>query len=71
VTLDGHPIAADGATLDAALSDFISALRDYASAWIERLAHAPDHHRSAGLVAFVMESDDATLLEWARSRPER
>mgnify|MGYP001604953462 CR=1 FL=1 len=66
VLLPGHPVAADGTTLDAALEDFVSALRDYASAWDERLHRAPDHRHAAALVQHVVLSDDDVLLAWAR-----
>ena len=66
VTLPGHPVAADGATLDAALADFVSALRDYADAWEERLHRAADHRHAAALVQHVALADDDTLLAWAR-----
>ena len=67
VLLHGHPVASDGATLDEALADFLSALRDYATAWEERLHAAPDHRHAAALVQLVALDDDAALLAWARS----
>ena len=66
VALPGHPVAADGATLDAALADFVSALRDYVSAWEERLHRAPDHRHAAALVQHVALAEDEALLAWAR-----
>ena len=67
VLLHGHPVAADGATLDEALSDFLSALRDYADAWEDHLHAAPDHRHAAALVQHVALCDEAALLAWARS----
>jgi hypothetical protein len=67
VLLHGHPVAADGATLDEALDDFVSALRDYADAWEERLHSATDHEHAAALVQLVALVDDDALMAWARS----
>jgi hypothetical protein len=66
VLLPGHPVAADGVTLDEALVDFISALRDYADAWDDRLHRAANHQHAAALVHHVSVSDDGELLAWAR-----
>jgi hypothetical protein len=66
VLLQGHPVASDGSTLDAALDDFVVALRDYATAWDERLHRAPNHQHAAALVQHVTLSDDKALLRWAR-----
>jgi hypothetical protein len=65
VLLPGHPVAADGMTLDDALRDFVSALRDYADAWDDRLHRAPNHQHAAALVQHVSVSDDDELLSWA------
>ncbi len=66
VLLPGHPVAADGSTLDEALRDFVSALRDYADAWDDRLHRAPNHQHAAALIQHVCVSDDDELLAWAR-----
>jgi hypothetical protein len=66
VLLPGHPVAADGMTLDDALRDFVVGLRDYADAWNERLHRAPNHQHAAALVHHVVVSDDDELLAWAR-----
>lgn len=66
VLLPGHPVAADGTTLDEALHDFVHALRDYAEAWDERLHRAPNHQHAAALVQHVSVTDDDELLAWAR-----
>jgi len=65
VLLPGHPVAADGSTLDEALRDFVSALRDYADAWDDRLHRAPNHQHAAALMQHVSVSDDDELLAWA------
>lgn len=66
VLLPGHPVAADGMTLDDALRDFVAGLRDYADAWTERLHQAANHQHSAALVHHVVVSDDDELMAWAR-----
>ncbi|MFO7962175.1 MAG: hypothetical protein R6U94_14650 [Nitriliruptoraceae bacterium] len=66
VLLPGHPVAADGVTLDDALRDFVDALRDYADAWNDRLHQAPNHQDAAALVQHVSVSDDEQLLAWVR-----
>ena len=73
VVLPGHPVAADGATLEDALRDFVSALRDYAVVWDARLHRARNHRQTAALVQHVCVSDDDELMAWARGphgRPE-
>lgn len=67
VLLHGHPVAADGSTLDDAVDDFLSALRDDAADWDERLYAAPDHRSAAALVQHVLLSDDVALRAWVRS----
>ncbi|MFD9132820.1 prevent-host-death protein [Streptomyces bottropensis] len=62
--LPGLPIAADGATLDAALKDMVSALRSYAEDWHDHLSVAPNHRDNWGLVQLVGISDDAQLYNW-------
>ena len=64
--LPGFPVAADGATLEDALRDFVSALRDSADPWDDRLHRAVTHRHAAALVHHVYVSDDAELLAWAR-----
>ncbi len=71
VVLPGHPVAADGSTLDSALDDFVSALRDYAEAWQDRLHQAPNHQHAASLVHHVALSDDDELREWASGPADR
>ncbi len=71
VLLPGHPVAADGTTLDEALRDFVSALRDYVDAWDERLHRVPNHRDAALLVQHASVSDDAELLAWASGPDDR
>lgn len=71
VLLPGHPVAADGLTLDDALRDFILGLRDYADAWKERLHRAPNHQHAAALVHHVVMSNDDDLLAWARGSDDQ
>jgi len=66
VLLPGTPIAADGADLDEALDEFVSALREYAEDWVARLRFAPNHGQHWPLVQFVSLSSDAEIAEWAR-----
>lgn len=66
VLLPGTPIAADGADLEAATEEFVTALREYADDWIERLRLAPNHARHWPLVHFVSLSSDADLIDWVR-----
>ncbi|NMI54267.1 MULTISPECIES: prevent-host-death protein [unclassified Streptomyces] len=62
--LPGLPIAADGETLDAAVDDMISALREYAEDWHDHLSTAPNHRDNWGLVQLVGISDDIQLHTW-------
>jgi hypothetical protein len=71
VLLPGHPVAADGLTLEDALRDFVSALRDYADAWTERLHRAPNHQHAASLIHHVVISDDGDLVAWARGSSDQ
>ena len=66
VFLLGTPIAADGADLDEAVEQFVTALREYTDDWIERLKFAPNHARHWPLVHFVSLSPDADLTDWPR-----
>ncbi len=61
VYLPGHPVAADGATLDEAVTGMVDALREYAADWREGLSEAPNHRGNAELVRLVELSDDEQL----------
>ncbi|MGC0344407.1 prevent-host-death protein [Streptomyces sp. SLBN-8D4] len=60
----GLPIAADGATLEAAITEMLCALREYAEDWNDHLSTAPNHQGNWGLVQLVGISDDAQLRTW-------
>lgn len=62
--LPGVPIAADGATFEAAVDEMIDALREYAEDWVERLRVAPNHAGNWALVQLVSLSDDEQLRAW-------
>jgi hypothetical protein len=64
IFIPGLPVAADGATFDDAVDEMISALREYADDWQDRLVNAPNHASNWGLVQLVSLSDDAQLREW-------
>ena len=64
VYLPEQPIAADGATLDDALSQMVEALRTYAAAWHEVLRQAPNHSGNWGLVQLIELSSDDQLRDW-------
>lgn len=62
--IPGLPISADGPTLDEALDDLISALREYAEDWVNDLRTAPNHVNNWGLVQFTELSTDEQLRAW-------
>ena len=66
VFLPGAPVAADGDDLDAAVDEFVAALREYAEDWQARLRFAPNHRHHWPLVQFVELASDADLYEWVR-----
>ena len=66
VLLPGTPIAADGADLDEAVDEFVSALREYVEDWEARLRFAPNHQHQWPLVQFVSLNSDADIAEWVR-----
>lgn len=51
--VDGAPIHAVGEDLDAAESEFLDALVDYAEAWFDRLNAAPNHQQFRDLALLV------------------
>ena len=63
VFIPGAPIAGDGKTFDAAVEDFVSALREYAEDW-DRLRDARNHRGTWVLVQFAALSSDDSLREW-------
>jgi predicted RNase H-like HicB family nuclease len=64
IFIPGLPVAADGASFDEALDEMITALREYAEDWQDRLLDAPNHADNWGLVQLVSLSDDTELREW-------
>lgn len=64
IYLQDQPIAADGATLDDAVDEMISALRTYATAWHEVLGTALNHRNNWGLVQLIDLSTDDQLRAW-------
>jgi predicted RNase H-like HicB family nuclease len=64
VFIPGLPVAADGATLDEAIAEMITSLREYAEDWQERLLDTPNHRDNWGLVQLIGLSDDIQLREW-------
>jgi hypothetical protein len=62
---EGLPVAGDGNTLDEAMQEMVSALRDYAMDWQDwGLKDAPNHRDNWGLVQLISLSSDEELREW-------
>lgn len=64
VFVPGLPVAADGATLDEAMTEMIDALREYADDWQDRLQDAPNHRDNWAVVQLVGLCDDGQLHGW-------
>lgn len=64
VFIPGLPVAADGATFEEAIDEMVTALREYADDWQERLLDTPNHRDNWGLVQLISLSDDNQLREW-------
>lgn len=64
VILPGVPVAADGVTLAAAVEDAVSALKEYAADWIDRLREAPNHAANWPLVHFAHFCSEQELRNW-------
>jgi predicted RNase H-like HicB family nuclease len=62
--IPGLPVAADGVTVDDAVTEMIDALREYAEDWQERLLDAPNHREHWGLIQLICLSDDEQLRDW-------
>jgi hypothetical protein len=69
VFVPGVPVAADGPTFDAAITDMVEVLREYAEDWQDRLREAPNHRDNWALVQLVCLSDDAQLRGWLTGTP--
>lgn len=70
VFIPGLPVAADGATFDEAIEEMVTALREYADDWQDRLLDAPNHRDNWGLVQLISLSDDAQLRDWLAGPPQ-
>ncbi|WP_280307729.1 hypothetical protein [Nocardia abscessus] len=64
IFLEGLPIGADGASLEEAVAEMITALREYAAGWLVRLRDAPGHRENCGLIYSIGLIDDAQLRDW-------
>ncbi len=64
IFLPHAPISADGMTLDEAVDEMITALREYVVDWADHLRHAPNHRGQWGLVQMVSLSSDSQLRAW-------
>jgi len=66
VLLPGLPIAGDGPTVEAAVTDAIDALREYAQDWItdQDLRRAVNHRDNDTVVAMAALSTDDQLRAW-------
>lgn len=58
------PLAAEGPTLDAAISTMIEELRLYASDWVDHLHVAPNHSMHWAVVQLITLSTDEQLKDW-------
>ncbi len=66
VMLPGLPIASDGPTVNAAVTEVIDALREYAEDWVtdQDLRRAVNHRGNDSVVALVHLSTDEQLRGW-------
>jgi hypothetical protein len=64
VFMRGLPLAAEAATLDEAVADFVGALREYAEDWEDHLSAAPNHRDNWALVQLIGLSSDEQLTAW-------
>ncbi|QYF88462.1 hypothetical protein [Arthrobacter sp. PAMC25284] len=62
--MPGLPFAAEGTTLDEAVTDLIDALRDYADDWQDHLHTASNHIGNWPLVQLIAASSDEQLTDW-------
>lgn len=68
IFIPGLPVAADGATLDEAVTEMIDVLREYADDWQDHLLNAPNHRENWGIVQLISLSNDSQLREWLVGR---
>jgi len=66
VMLPGLPIVSDGPTVNAAVTEVIDALREYAEDWVtdQDLRRAVNHRGNDSVVALVHLSTDEQLRGW-------
>lgn len=64
IFIPGLPVAADGTSLDEAVTEMVDALREYADDWQDHLLNAPNHRENWGIVQLIGLSDDDQLREW-------
>lgn len=62
--MEGRPFAAEGSSVDEAISELIDALREYAVYWDDHYQHAPNHAQNWALVQLIKFSTDEQLNEW-------
>jgi predicted RNase H-like HicB family nuclease len=70
VFIPGLPLAADGNTLDEAITDMVETLREYSDDWQDRLLNAPNHRENWGLVQLIELSTDDELRAWLQGTPQ-
>ena len=63
-----QPFVASGLTVDEAVDDLITVLREYQEDWEDHLSTAPNHAPNWGLVQLVKLSTDDQLREWLEAR---
>ncbi|GAB2455364.1 hypothetical protein [Xylanimonas ulmi] len=57
-------VVGTGGTRDEAMSDLVSAAREYAFDWNSHLRHAPNHVGNRRFVRIVVDCDDDALRDW-------
>jgi predicted RNase H-like HicB family nuclease len=69
VFIPGLPVAADGGTFEEAITEMVSALREYSEDWQDHLLHSPNHRGNWGLVQLISLSSDEQLRDWLAGSP--
>jgi hypothetical protein len=64
VLFSGYPLAGEGSTLEEAVEDTVTVLREYAEDWVDHLRNAPNHAGNWGFVQLVQLSSDEQLSSW-------
>jgi hypothetical protein len=70
VFIPGLPVAADGVTMDDAMDEMVTALREYADDWKDHLWQATNRAERARLVQLIDLSTDADLTTWLNPRSD-